>query len=189
MSKRRQLSEAEKAEIREDRRKAEEVARPGYRFAVTVEDWTDDDGNGSNDRLIFWLTVDNVTGHVEFTLNDQIDHPLASTDDGGSRYTCPSFEITGPDGRRIDIPGFQPVEVYESAIANLAPDLERRAAPESVEQVLEWAGVPLATVEVAAITGMGPAEARAELARVANETPVGPDGYWSLPAAAASVAA
>jgi hypothetical protein len=44
MSKRRQLSEAEKAEIREDRRKAEEVARPGYRFAVTVEDWTDDDG-------------------------------------------------------------------------------------------------------------------------------------------------
>src|SRR5215213_2792493 len=46
-------------------------------------------------------------------------HKLASTDDGGRRYTCPSFEITGPDGRRADIPGFQPVEVYETAIANL----------------------------------------------------------------------
>lgn len=116
-------------------------------------------------------------------------HKLASTDDGGNRYTCPSFEITGPDGRRIDIPGFQPVEVYESALANLAPDLPRRPAPESVEQVLEWAQVPLATVEIAALMGIEPADARAELARIANETPVGPDGYWSLPAAAGQIAA
>src|SRR5215208_6472297 len=116
-------------------------------------------------------------------------HKLASTDDGGRRYTCPSFEFTGPDGRRIDIPGFQPVEVYESAIANLAPELERRAAPESAEQVLAWAQVPLSTVEVAAVMGIEPADARAELARVAREAPVGPDGYWSLPAAADSVAA
>jgi predicted DsbA family dithiol-disulfide isomerase len=116
-------------------------------------------------------------------------HKLASTDDGGARYTCPSFEFTGPDGRRIDSPGFQPVEVYEAAIANLEPELERRPAPESVEQVLEWAQVPLATVEVAAVMGLEPAEARTELARVATETPVGPDGYWSLPAAAGRVAA
>jgi predicted DsbA family dithiol-disulfide isomerase len=116
-------------------------------------------------------------------------HKLAATDDGGSRYTCPSFELTGPDGRRSDIPGFQPVEVYEAAIANLAPDLPRRPAPESVEQLLEWAQVPLATVEVAAVMGIEPTDARAELARVAHETPVGPDGYWSLPSAAGQVAA
>jgi predicted DsbA family dithiol-disulfide isomerase len=116
-------------------------------------------------------------------------HKLASTDDGGQRYTCPSFEFTGPDGRRIDVPGFQPVEVYESAIANLAPDLERRPAPESVTEALEWAGVPLATVEVAALMGIDPTEARIELARVARETPVGPDGYWSLDASADRIAA
>jgi predicted DsbA family dithiol-disulfide isomerase len=116
-------------------------------------------------------------------------HKLASTGDGGSRYTCPSLEFTGPDGRRIDVPGFQPVEVYEAAIANLSPDLPRRPAPESVEDLLEWAQVPLATVEVAAVMGIEPSDARAELARVAREDPVGPDGYWSLPAAAGQVAA
>jgi hypothetical protein len=116
-------------------------------------------------------------------------HKLAPAGDGGQRYTCPSFELTGPDGRRSDIPGFQPVEVYEAAIANLDPDLPRRPAPESVEELLEWAQVPLATVEVAAVMGIEPTEARAELARIAHETPVGPDGYWSLPSAASQVAA
>ena len=116
-------------------------------------------------------------------------HKLASTDDGGRRYTCPSVEFTGPDGRRIDSPGFQPVEVYEAAIANLAPDLERRAAPGSVDEVLAWAEAPLATVEVAAIMAIESADARAELARVASETPVGPDGYWSLREQAGQVAA
>lgn len=116
-------------------------------------------------------------------------HKLASTGDGGSRYTCPSFEFTGPDGRRIDVPGFQPVEVYEAAVANLAPGLERRPAPASVEELLEWAQVPLATVEVSAVMGIDAAEVRADLARVARETPVGPDGYWSLPSAAAQLAA
>jgi predicted DsbA family dithiol-disulfide isomerase len=116
-------------------------------------------------------------------------HKLASTPEGGARYTCPSFELTGPDGRRADIPGFQPVEVYEAAIANLDPGLERRAAPESVEELLHWAEVPLATVEVAAVMGIEPADARAELARIADEAPVGPDGYWSLRAGAGRVAA
>jgi predicted DsbA family dithiol-disulfide isomerase len=116
-------------------------------------------------------------------------HKLATTNDGGARYTCPSFEFTGPDGRRIDVPGFQPVEVYEAAIANLEPELERRAAPESIEELLAWAGVPLATVEVATVMGIEPAEARAQLARVADEAPVGPDGYWSLPAAVERAAA
>ena len=118
-----------------------------------------------------------------------LDHKLAPAGDLGRRYTCPSYEISrssGGDWPRFDVPGFQPVEVYEAAIANLAPELERRAAPTSVEEVLEWAGEPLATAEVAAICGTQPVEARTELARIAHEDAVGPDGFWSLPAAAAT---
>jgi hypothetical protein len=37
--------------------------------------------------------------------------------------------------------------------------------------------------------GTDTADARSELARIAQENPVGPDGSWSLPAAAASLAA
>ena len=42
-------------------------------------------------------------------------------------------------------------------MANLAPELTRRAKPESVEELLAWATEPLATVEVIAITQLNPA--------------------------------
>jgi predicted DsbA family dithiol-disulfide isomerase len=106
----------------------------------------------------------------------------------GPRYTCPSYEIerVGPSGwPRFDVPGFQPVEVYEAAIANLAPEIERRPAPESVEEVLEWAAEPLAAAEVATICGLSLEEANAELATKA----VVKDGWWSLPSAADKIAA
>lgn len=108
-----------------------------------------------------------------------LDHKLASAD-GGRRYTCPSYEIARVDnGARFDVPGFQPAAVYEAAIANLAPEMRRRALPSSVEEVLEWWGEPLATAEVAAICEIDHAEARTELARVAREDAVGPDGWWT----------
>jgi predicted DsbA family dithiol-disulfide isomerase len=108
-----------------------------------------------------------------------LDHKLAPVP-GGRRYTCPSYEIEGPEGQRFDAPGFQPVEVYEAAIANLAPRLERRHAPESPEEVLEWAGEPLATAEVAAVCDAALDDVRPELEQVAHATPVGPEAYWSL---------
>jgi predicted DsbA family dithiol-disulfide isomerase len=114
-------------------------------------------------------------------------HKLAPTETGW-RYTCPSIEMEAEDGSRLDLPGFHELPAYEVAIANLAPDLARRADPSSVEKVLEWAGEPLATAEVAAICGTDVREARAELARVAEHTPVGPDGYWSLEPAGQLVA-
>ena len=118
-----------------------------------------------------------------------LEHKLAPAGDG-MRYTAPSYEIARLDtGARFDAPGFQPVEVYEAAIANLAPELERRDQPQTVEEVLAWAAEPLATAEVATIMGIDPADARAELAAVAHEQPVGPDGWWSLPATAARAAA
>jgi hypothetical protein len=120
-----------------------------------------------------------------------LEHKLASSGPFGYRYTCPSYEIerSGGGWPRFDVPGFQPVEVYEAAIANMAPELERRAAPDSVEEVLAWAGEPLATAEVAAVSGLTHEEARTELARVANEDAVGPDGWWSLSSVTGTIAA
>jgi hypothetical protein len=108
-----------------------------------------------------------------------LDHKLASWD-AGRRYTCPSYEIEGPDGQRFDAPGFQPVEVYEAAIANLAPRLERRPEPGSAEEVLAWAGDPLATAEVAAVMGVAIEDARPDLEQTAHPTPLGPEAFWSL---------
>jgi predicted DsbA family dithiol-disulfide isomerase len=103
------------------------------------------------------------------------------------RYTCPSYELVRvtpppadwPTARRVDLPGFRPVEAYEAAIANLAPELTRRPDPDSVVEVLAWAGVPLATAEVAAVCDREIADVRGELARAASFEPVGIDGYWS----------
>lgn len=103
--------------------------------------------------------------------------------DGGRRYTCPTLVLSAEDGRSIEAPGFQPVEAYEVAIANLAPDLERRPDPTSVREVLEWADGPLATMEVAAVRNLDVEATRRELADTATFTAVGRDGYWSLAAA------
>jgi predicted DsbA family dithiol-disulfide isomerase len=106
------------------------------------------------------------------------------------RYTCPSYELERvapapedwPTAGRVDLPGFRPVEAYEAAIANLAPELERRPDPSGVEEVLAWAGMPLATAELAMVCDRDIADVRDELARVARFEPVGGDGYWSLAA-------
>jgi len=111
-------------------------------------------------------------------------HKLASTDDrgeGGYRYTCPSYEIERvSDGARLAVPGFQPLASYEVAVANLAPEAQRRADPEDVEEVLVWAGEPLATAEVAAVCDIELDEARERLGHVATEEHIGFDGLWHL---------
>jgi predicted DsbA family dithiol-disulfide isomerase len=114
------------------------------------------------------------------------DYKLAGGEDE-RRYTCPSYEMlreAAPHpgwetAARVDLPGFRPIEAYETALANLAPELTRRAAPGSVLEVLAWAGLPLATAEVAAVCDREVPDVRAELARVARFVPVGGDGYWS----------
>jgi predicted DsbA family dithiol-disulfide isomerase len=107
---------------------------------------------------------------------------------GQRRYTCPSYELERttpppadwPTASRVDLPGFRPVEAYEAAIANLAPELTRNADPASVEEILTWAGMPLATAEVAAVWNRELADSREALSRVARYEPVGGDGYWSI---------
>ncbi len=118
-----------------------------------------------------------------------LDHKLSGPEEE-RRYTCPSLRFVRPaDGRTIDVPGFQPFAAYEVVIANLCPNLERRPAPSSAEEVLAWADEPLATAEVAAIMEVSRDDARNELARVAQLEPVGTDGWWTLPAVPARLAA
>jgi predicted DsbA family dithiol-disulfide isomerase len=107
-----------------------------------------------------------------------LDHKLGGPREQ-RRYSAPSYEITRPgDGATTVIPGFNPVETYEAAIANLAPELIRRPKPESVAEVLAWADHPLPTVEVAAIAGLEVQAARAELSAVAEPIAAGADFYW-----------
>jgi predicted DsbA family dithiol-disulfide isomerase len=136
-------------------------------------------------ELAAWCAAD----HVEAELRADIaaarnpspaaralDHKL-----GGPRterrYTAPTYEIGG-----VVIPGFNPVEAYEAAIANLAPELTRRPKPESVAELLAWAGEPLATAEVALVAQLDPRDARAALSKVAVPIAAGADFYWREPA-------
>jgi predicted DsbA family dithiol-disulfide isomerase len=110
-----------------------------------------------------------------------LDHKLGGPR-SRRRYTAPSYEfVNAATGATACVPGFNPVEAYEIAVASLAPELERREAPESVEELLGWAGEPLATVEVAAIMQVDVTAARVALARAARPIPAGADMYWALP--------
>ncbi len=107
---------------------------------------------------------------------------LAATPDGGWRYTCPSLELEA-DGEAFSAPGMQAALTYETALANVAPGLERRAEPEGVAEVLVWAGFPVATQEVAEVCGIDRATARERLeAAGAIAEPVGRDAFWTLAA-------
>jgi DSBA-like thioredoxin domain len=107
-----------------------------------------------------------------------LDHKLGGPA-GERRYTAPSYELRNGSAS-VCLPGFNPVEAYEAAIANLDPDLVRRPPPQSATELLEWADAPLATAEIVHIVQRPEAEVRAQLARSAVATPAGADTYWSL---------
>ena len=91
-----------------------------------------------------------------------------------------SSAVFANDGRRVVSPGFQPFAVYEVAMASVAPEVERREAPGSVAEVLEWAPFPLATAEIAELRGIDRDQARGELEQAgASFTPSANDGYWA----------
>ncbi len=106
---------------------------------------------------------------------------LSKTPEGGWRYSAPSYELVAGE-RTFSAPGMQSALNYETALANLAPDLERRELPEDAAEVLRWAGYPLATQEVAEVLGVERDAAREQLAAAgAVEERVGRDGFWTLP--------
>lgn len=100
---------------------------------------------------------------------------------GGShhvlRYVAPSYELSGAHGS-FSIPGFNPYEVYETALANLDPMLERRTPPREVDEVLAWAPEPLATAEIVALLGDDEPRVRSALAVSARPIAAGADFYW-----------
>ena len=106
-----------------------------------------------------------------------------ASEDGGWRYTCPSYEFLTEAGAAFSAPGMQSSLNYETALANIAPELERRAEPEDVTEVLTWAGFPVATQEVAEVCGISREKAQEQLeAAGAVSEPVGRDAFWTLPA-------
>jgi predicted DsbA family dithiol-disulfide isomerase len=108
-----------------------------------------------------------------------LSHRL-SRSQGGLRYSTASAVFEHGD-RRVVMPGFQPFAVYEVAVANVAPELERRPAPQTAEEILSWAPYPLATAEVAELRGIGLDQAREELQGAgATVAEVAGDGYWSM---------
>jgi 2-hydroxychromene-2-carboxylate isomerase len=106
-----------------------------------------------------------------------LTHKLSKSD-GAWRYSTASA-VFEHDGRLVVAPGFQPFAVHEVAMASVAPEIERRPAPESAAEVLAWAEFPLATAEVAELRGLSLAAARSELeASGARFEPAANDGYW-----------
>jgi protein-disulfide isomerase-like protein with CxxC motif len=74
-----------------------------------------------------------------------------SSSDGPVRYTAPSVIFEMPDGRWLEVGGFQPFESYDNALANLEPTLERRPTPERAADAVLAYPVGLTTAEVASI--------------------------------------
>ena len=154
---------------------------------ATIRDAAGEVGIGA-EALDAWLADDEVDAQLRHDMaetRDPLPEALAmahrlSRSDGKFRYSTASA-VYEQGGRRVVMAGFQPFAVYEVAMANVAPEVQRRDAPESVQEVLEWATYPLATAEVAELRGTGVDAAREELERAgARFEPVAGDGYWSL---------
>ena len=74
-----------------------------------------------------------------------------STSDGPVRYTAPSVIFEHANGPSLEVGGFQPFEAYDTALANLDPELERRAAPGDVREALTEFPEGLTTAEAASV--------------------------------------
>ena len=142
-------------------------------------------------RLTAWCETDAVESELQADIAAArapsaaaraLDHKLGGPREQ-RRYTAPSYEfVRDPGSAPVTVPGFNPVEAYETAIANLAPELTRRPRPQTVEELLAWADEPLATTEVAVVAQLDPIAARAALSRVARPLAAGADFYWALTA-------
>lgn len=119
----------------------------------------------------------------------------ATTPEGEVRFTAPSLVFATADGRSLEVGGFQPVEAYDVAIANLDRTLDRRAPADDVTEVLAAFPDGLTTAEVAAVTAphlQAPDRDEAEDALIAavaagaaERRAFGNDALWTPAGAAA----
>jgi 2-hydroxychromene-2-carboxylate isomerase len=111
----------------------------------------------------------------------------AAVSDGLVRYTAPSVLFEHGD-RRLEVGGFQPLEAYDVAIANLDPTLDRHLPPEDPGGLLAFFPEGLCTQEVAVLLAgnlMDTDRAGAEDALIAlvadgraTREPLGSDAIW-----------
>jgi len=110
--------------------------------------------------------------------------------DGAVRYTAPSIIFRTAEGASLEVGGFQPVEAYDTALANLDVSLTRRPAAEDPVEVLSALPYAPVTREVAACmtTNLGELDedaaeqaliAAAAEGRVRREA-VGTSALWHL---------
>jgi protein-disulfide isomerase-like protein with CxxC motif len=107
--------------------------------------------------------------------------------DGPVRYTAPSL-LFERQGRSLDAGGFQHLDAYDTCIANLAPELERRPPAATASEALAPFPDGLTTQEVAAIMTPHLADAdrpAAERGLIqaaadgrARRVPIGNDALW-----------
>lgn len=148
------------------------AARDAEIAPSSIERWRSDDEVQSQ------LRADMVATRSPAPEALALGHRL-SKDDGAPRYSTASAVFKRGD-RQVVMPGFQPFAVYEVAVANAAPDVERRPPPRTVDELLAWAPYPLATAEVAELRAIELEDARHELQRAgAQFTAAAGDGYWS----------
>ena len=109
--------------------------------------------------------------------------------EAGARYTAPTVVFEMPDGRWLEVGGFQPFESYDTALANLDASLERRPAPERAAEAVLAYPIGLTTAEVAAIMRRSDTEdadiraAERELIAAVDDgelvcIPAGTDALW-----------
>jgi 2-hydroxychromene-2-carboxylate isomerase len=111
----------------------------------------------------------------------------AANTDGTVRFTAPSVVFEG-DAGSIEAGGFQSVEAYDLAVANLDRSLVRRDAPDDPLEALKAMPYGLTTQEVAAVMARGneaPDRAAAEDALIGlvadgavARLPLGDDAVW-----------
>jgi protein-disulfide isomerase-like protein with CxxC motif len=120
-----------------------------------------------------------------------------SDSDGPVRYTAPTVIFEMPDGRWLEVGGFQPFESYDNALANLDPLLERRPTPDRAADAVLAYPIGLTTAEVAAIMRGSDLEdadlpaAERELIGAVDDgelicIPAGTDALWRPATAAAT---
>lgn len=168
-----------RALFRRGRSAGELIDEPGpLRAAIT-------DADLDPDTVIERMSRDDVQAELRAEMSaarhpapaaQQLRHKLGA---GASRYTSPSWLISRPGQPDLVAPGFQLLAVYETLLANAAPQLQRRDLPGGVGEALDWAARPLATAEVAAVCARPIAEVRAELEQTARFQPAGSDGFWT----------
>ncbi len=112
--------------------------------------------------------------------------------DGPVRYTAPSIVFERPDGRSLEVGGFQPFESYDTALANLDSSLERRQPPADAAEAVLGFRHGLTTADAAAVLRPSDLEdpdieatyrgliAAADEGRIVCE-PHGGDAVWRAP--------